>query len=238
MENKHRNYNDTPNSQRHRYNERDEEIKPDSYRGAYRFDNESEHRNRSTWDDSRNSGTFGQQTQRPDYNQNYNQDYNSNYNRNYNSPGYDHDNYNLDSRYRNHNNTAYRSSNSSDWGRQPEQYQQHRSDYQSQQQPEHQQHRSVRDRIEDQDPYGTGNFQANYGPDSYGQGGGENYGNEAGSLSYGYDGSSNYDPDWNRHYDPQTGQRRSYHGNYNSRHPEHNQYNRNRPFSQNEENRY
>ncbi|RIJ41877.1 hypothetical protein [Pontibacter oryzae] len=219
MENNNWNYGERPNSPRHRNNPNYDEVNPDSYRGAYRFDNESDHHNVSTWDNSRNTGNNSQYNQRQDYNQNYNRDYNRNYNRDYNSSGYDHDNYNLDSRYRNNDN-SYRSSNSSDWGRHHDQrQQQRRSDYQSQHhQP--QQHRSVHDRIEDQDPYGVGNFQANYGPDSYGQGGGENYGNEAGSLSYGYDGSNNYDPDWNRHYDPQTGHRRSYHGNYTSRHPE------------------
>jgi hypothetical protein len=67
----------------------------------------------------------------------------------------------------------------------------------------------------------SGNFTADYGPDSYGYGEqGENYGNMAGSLSYGYDGGNISDYDENRYYEPLTGHRRSYHGNYTSRHPE------------------
>lgn len=196
----------------------------DSYRGAYRLDNTSDHRNVSTWD----WGSDRERGRREnDYNRNYNQDYNRNYNQDYNTPnrdtsrnrGYDHDNYNADSRYyRDEQDSRYRSSNNSNWD------EQRRSSSGGYGNDAHREHRSVHDRIESRGRGVLSNFDANYGPDNYGQGGGANYGNEAGSLSYGYDGSSNYDPDWNRHYNPLTGRlsgdRRSYHGNYTSRHPE------------------
>ncbi|NDK55481.1 hypothetical protein [Pontibacter fetidus] len=65
-----------------------------------------------------------------------------------------------------------------------------------------------------------GNFEGNYQPDNYYARRGENYGNMAGSLSVGYDGNRNADWNENRYYNPLTGHRRSYHGNYTSRHPE------------------
>lgn len=211
---------------RHNYRDRDNRnrqersryssnrVDEDSYRGAYRLDNSSDHRNVSTWDGYGSTERRGNDYNR-NYNQNYNRDYNNSQRRDY-GRGYDHDNYNLNSRHRDED-RGYRSSNYADWN--------DREHYNRQNQG--QQHRSVHDRIEDQDPYGFGNFSADYGPDRYGQGGGENYGNEAGSLSYGYDGSSNYDPDWNSTYDPLSGERRSYHGNYISRHPERGQYRNN-----------
>lgn len=204
------------NEYRDRYRERDtrggyrnnsQPVDKDSYRGAYRFDNSSNHHNVSTWDWHPEAERRRREN---DYNRNYNRDYNQNYNRDYNragqgNHGYDHDNYNRDSRYRDQD-SRYGSSNTANWNRS---------------------HRDVHDRIQDHDPYGAENFNANYGPDHYGQGGGPNYGNEAGSLSYGYDGSSNYDPDWNTQYDPLSGERRSYHGFYTSRHPDSDRQNRN-----------
>mgnify|MGYP005754558331 FL=1 len=198
-------------------------VDEDMYRGAYRFDISSDHRNVSTWDWDRNQG-HGRG--RNDYNQNYNRDYNRNYNQDYNRDyshgrhhtdrhgherirsgqhdrGYDPDNYNTDSRYRDDAH-PYRTSNSSDWGRHSE---------------EDRHHRSVRSRIDEGD-HDRSIFDGNYGPDHYGRGGGENYGNMAGSLSYGYDGTTTYDPDWDRRYEPLTGHRQSYHGHYTSRHPE------------------
>jgi len=204
----------------------------DSYRGAYRFDTSSDHRNVSTWDWSNDQERNRREN---DYNQNYNRDYNRNYNRDYNQDynrydrdstsrnrGYDHDNYNADSRYYRDQDSRYRSSNSSNWD---EQYRPTSGGYGTRFGGDtDREHRSVHDRIEHRDRGALSSFNAHYGPDHYGQGGGANYGNEAGSLSYGYDGSSNYDPDWNRQYNPLTGrlsgQRRSYHGNYTSRHPE------------------
>ncbi|WP_276495725.1 hypothetical protein [Pontibacter litorisediminis] len=202
-------------------------VDEDSYRGAYRLDTTSDHRNETTWDGfgstqrNRRSNDYNQ-----DYNRDYNRNYNSDYNRNYNGPsrnrGYDHDNYNMDSRYRDQGNKNYRSSNNADWNDQSR-YGHNSSGYDN----GNRKHRSVHARIEDHDPYGAGNFNGDYRPDHYGQGGGENYGNKAGSLSYGYDGSSNYDPDWNSRYDPVSGKRRSYHGFYTSRHPDQDQYQEN-----------
>lgn len=213
------------------YPDQDRQVDEDMYRGAYRFDNSSDHHNQTTWDG------YGS----TDRNRNREQDYNRDYNRSYNSSqrhdrGYDHDNYNLDSRYRNQNN-RYRSSNNADWD---EQYRPTSGGYNTNSGGS-QEHRSVRNRIEDRDPWGADNFNADYGPDRYHHGEGENYGNMAGSLSYGYDGTSTYDPDWNSHYDPQSGQRRSYHGNYTSRHPEQDQYRENasrNPSDHDQRNRY
>ncbi|ARS35270.1 hypothetical protein [Pontibacter actiniarum] len=240
MEGNNWNNRDRYRDNRNRYRDEDNRMNPDSYRGAYRLDNSSSDRNVSTW-----NGYGSSESNRrggADYNQNYNRDYNRDYNRNYNSSsrqgGYDHDNYNMDSRYRNQY-SGYRSGSNANWD---EQYRPNSGGYGTRfGGDQDQQHRSVRSRIDDQDPYGAGNFNGNYGPDSYGQGGGENYGNEAGSLSYGYDGSSNYDPDWNSRYEPQSGHRRSYHGNYTSRHPESGQYRDNasrRPSDHNADERY
>ncbi|CAM3849180.1 hypothetical protein POKO110462_22035 [Pontibacter korlensis] len=211
---------DDDRDNRDRYDNR-QRTDEDSYRGAYRLDTTSDHRNESTWDgfDSRDQN----RRRGNDYNQNYNNDYNRNYNQDYNSysrgndrnRGYDHDNYNMNSRYRDSNNRDEHYRSTGGYGT--------RFGGDS-----NQQHRSVHDRISDRDGYSaSGNFNPDYGPDYYGQGGGANYGNQAGSLSFGYDGSSNYDRDWNRHYDPLTGRRHSYHGNYTSRHPEQNERNRN-----------
>ena len=64
------------------------------------------------------------------------------------------------------------------------------------------------------------NFNNDYGPDRYGsRGPGENYGNMAGSLSFGYDGDFNVDPYANRHYNPLSGELRSYRDQYVPRHP-------------------
>jgi hypothetical protein len=208
------NWNNRNNQSRNRNRDWEDNRHPDedTYRGAYRFDNSSDHRNVSTWNDFESSRRDN--SQNPDYNRNYNQDYNRDYNHGHHR-GYDHDNYNLDSRYRD-NDRPYRSTNNSDWNDNSPKRDRYTS-YKKESE-----HRSVHDRIQDQDkdPYGAGNFNGDYGPDNYGHGGGENYGNMAGSLSYGYDGTSTYDPDWNSHYDPQTGNRRSYHGNYTSRHPD------------------
>lgn len=216
------------NRDRDRYERRGDDerhrVDEDSYRGAYRQDISSDHRNVSTWD----WGSDRERGRREnDYNRNYNQDYNRNYNRDYNQDyntpdrdtsrnrGYDHDNYNADSRYYRDQDRSYRSSNSSNWGEQQLPASGRYGD---------REHRSVHDRIEGRGRGALSNFDANYGPDYYGQGEGANYGNQAGSLSYGYDGFNTYDPDWNRQYNPLTGRisghRNSYHGDYTSRHPE------------------
>ena len=221
---------------RNHYRGDDRPLDEDVYRGAYRLDTSSDHRNVSTWDWKRNQDRARGQN---DYNRNYNRDYNRNYNRDYNTGnrragdlanrrdyerdwsgyyhndrgGYDSDNYNTDSHYRSQN-RPYRTSNSSDWSRDRDSSRFGQD--------------SARTRIDDRyrSHPGSSNFNADYSPDSYGLGGGQNYGNMAGSLSYGYDGSSNYDPDWNREYDPLSGHRQSYHGHYTSRHPNPNKRNR------------
>lgn len=209
------------------YHDQDRRVDEDMYRGAYRLDNTSDHHNETTWDGY--GSTEQNRGRRADYNRNYNRDYNNDYNRDYNSPkqhdrGYDHDNYNLDSRYRDEAH-PYRTSNRSNWNQQ--QHRPYSGGYDTRFGGSQKQHQSVHNRIEDHDPWGAENFNANYAPDHYGQGGGENYGNMAGSLSYGYDGTTTFDPDWNSYYDPQSGHRRSYHGNYTSRHPEQGQYREN-----------
>ncbi|MBC5773201.1 hypothetical protein H8S95_03925 [Pontibacter sp. KCTC 32443] len=84
----------------------------------------------------------------------------------------------------------------------------------------------------------SGNFEDNYYSDPYYANRGENYGNMAGSLSVGYDGDRNADWEEHRHYNPLTGHRRSYHGNYTSRHPESNNPNLGRSFDRNSPNDY
>lgn len=217
---------------RNHYRGDDRPLDEDVYRGAYRFDTDSDHRNASTWDWKNQKGRRDRSDYNRDYNRNYNRDYNRDYNsgnrragelanrRDYerdwsgyyhNDRGYDHDNYNTDSRYRSQD-RSYRTGNTSDWNRRD-------SDSYGNRDRGQQGHRSVRSRIDERDQ-SRSIFDGDYRPDSYGHGGGENYGNMAGSLSYGYDGMSNYDPDWNRSYNPLTGDRQSYHGHYTSRHPE------------------
>jgi len=84
----------------------------------------------------------------------------------------------------------------------------------------------------------SGNFDNNYYGDPYEARRGENYGNMAGSLSVGYDGDRNADWEQHRHYNPLTGHRRSYHGNYTSRHPEDSNPDQGRSFDRNDRNNY
>ena len=197
-------------------------VDEDSYRGAYRLDTSSNHRNETTWDgfdrhgDSNRRGT--------DYNRDYNRNYNNDYNRNYNSDqrrnrgeSSGEDTYSRDSR------SPYPSGNN----RNPdEQFRPTSGGY-------HTRFGGSEKQIPERGAYGAGNFNADYRPDNYGSGG-ANYGNMAGSLSYGYDGDYNADPDWNRRYDPLTGHRQSYHGHYESRHPERGQRNTRRGRHEND----
>lgn len=85
----------------------------------------------------------------------------------------------------------------------------------------------------------SGNFEDNYSPDPYNRyNRGENYGNMAGSLSFGYDGNRNADWEEHRYYNPLTGHRRSYHGNYTSRHPEPGNERLGRSFDRNRDSDY
>lgn len=192
-------------SDRNRAHGHRRQVDEDSYRGAYRLDTTSDHRHETTWDgfdrrsDSSRRGT--------DYNLDYNRNYNNDYNRNYNSDQRrvhsGEDNYSRDNR------SGYRGG---DDRIREEQFRPTSGGY------------NVRfggrsERLEHSSP-GAGNFDADYRPDHYGNGGGANYGNMAGSLSYGYDGDYNANPDWDSQYDPLTGHHRSYHGHYESRHPE------------------
>ena len=234
-------------SNRYRDNRRSTDENP--YQRTHHPNDERDYRNSSSWDSHRNEPQ--NQANRQDYNRDYNQNYNRDYNRNFNNDNrstgpqhyqrygysshqenigkYDSDNYNLDSRYRD-TDKSYRTGNTSDWNRHDDYGNHDRARYNFS---------SVRSRIDSpENDRGIGsNFHADYGPDHYGQGGGENYGNMAGSLSYGYDGTSTYDPDWDRMYDPLTGHRRSYHGNYTSRHPEQNTHYSNESY-QESKNRY
>ncbi|GHA60710.1 hypothetical protein [Pontibacter akesuensis] len=203
----------------------------DSYRGAYRLDTSSDHRNETTWN---GYGSTERGNNRGEERFRDNNTYRTHHDR-----GYDHDNYNMNSRYRDQGGASRGGYSSS--GR-DDQYNRGGSGYGNRYGGDNnQQHRSVHDRIERRDAYGTGNFNSDYRQDSYGNGGGANYGNEAGSLSYGYDGTSNYDPDWNRQYNPLTGERKSYHGDYTSRHPDREQQyrqNRNDRRNWNDNDRY
>lgn len=204
-------------------------VDEDSYRGAYRLDTTSDHRNQTTWDgfdrDDRN------RNQGSDYNRNYNNDYNRNYNSDYNR------NYNSgqqgsrDGFFRDNDddrNSSYQNQDrSSSTRNRDEQYQSRSGGYDTRfggNSGGNDRHDSVRSRIDKRDLSGWGNLNTDYSPDNYAGRKDANYGNTAGSLSYGYDGNRNSDPDWNRQYNPLSGERRSYHGNYQSRHPERDQY--------------
>ncbi|GAB3539009.1 hypothetical protein GCM10027443_35020 [Pontibacter brevis] len=219
-------YNDNRNQNRGNDRRADE----DSYRGAYRLDTTSDHRNETTWDgfdrNDRNRNQGGD---------NYNRNYNSDYSRNYNSgqqgnrgrSSVGNFDYDRDNRYQYQD----RNGNSRNWD---EQYQPTSGGYGSRfggnsggnfggydRNERNNRHDSVRSRIDDRNSSGWDNFNSDYSPDNYaGRRSGANEGNMAGSLSFGYDGDRNSDPDWNRNYDPLSGERRSYHGNYQSRHPE------------------
>jgi len=221
---------------RNHYRGDDRPVDPDQYRGAYRLDTDSDHRNESTWNWSNRSQRDNTDYNR-NYNRDYNQDYNQDYNRNYNQGnrragqlanrrdyerdwsgyyhndrgGFDRDDDNRDRRYPDQD----RSGNNRNWD---EQYRPTSGGYGTSF-GGGSSVGSVRSRIDARDASRSSNFNNDYGPDNYRAGQGENYGNMAGSLSFGYDGTSNYDPDYNRHYDPMSGKRRSYHGNYTSRHP-------------------
>lgn len=214
MERNNWNNRDNDRNERNRIPDRNERRSrdEDSYRGAYRLDNSSDHRNETTWNG------YGSTARSQNQNRGEEQFRDNNTYRTHHDRGYDADNYNMNSRYRDQSNARGNNYSGSN-----EQYSRGSSGYGN---DSRQQHRSVHDRIENRDAYGSGNFNADYRQDSYGNGGGANYGNEAGTLSYGYDGTSNYDPDWNRQYNPLTGERKSYHGDYTSRHPDREQQNR------------
>ena len=177
----------------------------DSYRGAYRLDTASDHRNHTTWEGFEKRGDRNRR-QGTDYNQDFNRNYINDYNRNYNS----------DQRL-----NRGELSGGRDWSRNSRYGDRDEYSHNSNSQPKNGDYRSRfgEGAKKDRAIYGFGNLHADYGPDNYGTGGGANYGNMAGSLSYGYDGSGNSDPDWNRRYDPMSGHHRSYHGHYESRHP-------------------
>ncbi|MCC9135973.1 hypothetical protein ACFSKU_16000 [Pontibacter silvestris] len=193
-----RNYHD-------RYQNDDRSIDRDAYRGAYRLDDDSSDRNKTTYngserrnDSGRHLNRYNQLTYEQDeQNQNSNQDYgyrqdwNNSYRNNRNDRDY---NYNFgDNRH------EYRQG---DYDRHwDEQYRPSSGGYGT---------RFGGDR---------NNFDADYGPDHFKGSRDENYGNTAGSLSWGYNGIDNYDPDYNRSYNPLTG-RQSYHGDYSTRHPD------------------
>ncbi|MCC9167500.1 hypothetical protein [Pontibacter harenae] len=167
---------------------------PDSYRGAYRLDNNSEDRNKTTY-----NGFDSRDRDRDDSSDG---NHYSNQNRSYSG-----DNRGWSSRSQNsYDNRNY-------GNRESDRYRDNRGSYRNEQYRPTNEGYSTRSE--------GGNFNGNYSPDRYGNSGGDNYGNMAGSLSFGYDGYNNTDPDWNRHYDPMSGRRRSYHGNdYDSRRPD------------------
>ena len=148
----------------------------DAYRGAYRFDNTSNHHNVSTydWQVGQPHRTLDRNEIRPqDSNrQNRPHDYERDWSGYYpNDRGED----------------LYDSSRS-----QPT----YRDAYNRPDRPSY---------SNPQNESGYGNFDEPYAPDHYRGNPGENYGNMAGSLSYGYDGGYNSNPDYNRMYDPLSG---------------------------------
>lgn len=205
----------------------------DRYRGAYRLDTTSDHQNQTTWDGFDRGDR--NRSQGSDSNRNQGSNYNNDYNRNYNSGQQGRrggslrdEDYDRDSRYQYQD----RSGSTRNWD---EQYQSTSGGYNSRfggneggnsgGYDRQSRHDSVRSRIDDNNRSGWDNFNSDYSPDNYGgRRSGANEGNMAGSLSFGYDGDRNSDPDWNRHYDPLSGERRSYHGDYQSRQPDRGQY--------------
>ena len=253
--NNRRNYNNEYNNDRDQSRGNRNRVDEDSYRGAYRFDTSSDHRNETTWDG------FHRNDRDRDRNRNQNSDYGRNSGSDNNSRGNDRNVY--ENYYRDYNsNQQGRGSTllrDEDYDRdrryqqddrngntrnRDEQYQSTSGGYgtrfggnsggnfggyergdRNDRDNRYERHDSVRSRIDESDQSGWGNFNSDYSPDNYGsRRRGINDGNMAGSLSYGYDGDRNSDPDWDRNYDPLSGERRSYHGNYQSRHPERGQY--------------
>lgn len=199
-----------------RYGKHHREVDEDMYRGAYRFDNESRDRNETTYDG------FDNRDRRYSDDRSYNRQYRGserggNYTNDYNSSNRD----------QNWNRDRGRSSNS--WS------QNRNYDNQNQQ-------RNWQDDERERQYRSTsiaGNFDADYSPDPYhSRGPEENYGNMAGSLSYGYDGDFNSDFEEHRYYNPLTGRRRSYHGNYTSRHLEPENPRTGHSFDRNRDNDY
>ncbi|HEY4650496.1 MAG TPA: hypothetical protein VIG72_03735 [Pontibacter sp.] len=182
----------------------DQPINPDVYRGAYRLDTESRDRSITTYNG------FDRYEQQQEHSRNYNrmpENYNQDQFRNYND----------DREQQQRNNQPYNRQQN----RAPQGYWRDEET----QQPERL-YRAT---------HIIGNFESDYGRDRYNNyGSGENYGNMAGSLSWGYDGNYNSDPDENRYYNPLTGHRRSYHGNYTSRHPDREDEHTGRRFDRND----
>ncbi|WP_162426173.1 hypothetical protein [Pontibacter pudoricolor] len=185
-------YNTGYTDYRNHYRGDERPIDQDVFRGSYRFDNDSPHHNETTYNG------FREREERHESPRTYerrpeleNREQNLN---NYNTRA--------PRRDRNQGRVPYNYGNRYEQGYwQDEETNQPESMYRS---------RSV-----------FGNFEGNYDPDRYRpRTRDENYGNMAGSLSVGYDGEWNADWEEHRYYNPLTGHRRSYHGNYTSRHPE------------------
>lgn len=205
-------YNTGYTDYRNNYRGDDRPIDQSVFRGAYRLDNDSPYHDETTYDgfDRRGERHESSRTydRRPEY-----QSREQRFYYNENQPRRrDHD------RDRDRNRFNYGSRNSQGYWH-DEETQQPESMYRS---------RSV-----------FANFEGNYDPDRFRtRGRDESYGNMAGSLSVGYDGDWNADWEEHRYYNPLTGHRRSYHGNYTSRHPEPGNERRDQDYDRNERNRY
>jgi hypothetical protein len=153
----------------------------DAYRGAYRFDNTSNHHNVSTydWQVARPHRTEDRNDIRPQVSNQQNRQHD--YERDWS--GYYHNDRDEDS-----------------YGNDRRRQQMLRDERQG---PGSRSYNNPRDTS------GYGNFDEPYGPDRYTRHRGENYGNMAGSLSFGYDGGYNSNPDYNRMYDPLSGRIRN-----------------------------
>lgn len=158
-------------------------VDEDMYRGAYRFDNESDHHNETTYDgfdlNDSWSGERHRGNNRGENNQGGDYVYRRSLNNQDNDRRYQED-------YRRNNNASYRNAsyrNGSD---------------------------SYGGYYDDRFGDGSSNFNNSYSPDPYrNQNRDQNYGNMAGSLSFGYDGDYNSDPDYRRRYDPMSGRIRN-----------------------------
>lgn len=167
------------------------------FRGAYRLDNESSSRNRSTYN-MNNTGSYRQnKEQGGDYV--YRRSRNLQDNDGYTEQQYRHSYPSNPDRNSYEGRSGNYSSMDRNFSRSEEQ---NRQTYR----PRHNEGIS-------------GNFDGDYSPDRYSNRPGENYGNMAGSLSFGYDGDYNSDPDYNRRYNPLTGEIRQRQEDYSERHP-------------------
>lgn len=178
-----------PDRDSHHYRRVDEDM----YRGAYRFDNESDHSNETTYDGFDLNDSMAR----------HNEPYNY---RGETEQGGDY----VYRRSRNTEDNNRRYSDSNRYGNSDRSSQRRQNNYNQ-------------GYYEDSYGDGNSNFNNSYAPDPYrNKNRDQNYGNMGGSLSFGYDGDYNSDPDYRRRFDPMSGKiRRNRDEDMRNRHPRH-----------------